>query len=488
MLAVEPDGGGVKVRTARRTLEADVAVVAAGPWATELLQPLGLSPPLGPGVAQVTFFEAPALLERPTFGDWREGAVGVYGHPVPGVGYKVGFDAASAEAWDPDATGYTPDAAEEARLLDWMREHAPGIEPRPLRSERHPWTMTPDGDLVVDRRGPVVILAGCSGHASSWRRRSAPRPPTSRRPERQPTWSTSASTARPWPSPPPPAWARRRNSAMSLSPTPTCRPTTRRRGPTSSAAPSCSCRPATTTRGCRRATRRWWRPRMEPATVHLLGRLDDVPALAVGLPADAPTPEGWHASGLRGYWDRLDEDHFALAGRAFQLLEWDRTSRFCGRCGTPTERCPANGRSTARPAAHHLPAPVPGGDRPGDARRAVLLRRACDFPAAFYSVLAGFVEPGESLEDTVRREIREEVGIEVTDIRYFGSQPWPFPNSLMIGFTATYAGGELRPEPTELADAGWFRWDALPDLPGRLSIARRLIDAFVDAKRAGATV
>ena len=165
VLAVEPAGGGVTVRTERRTLEADVAVVAAGPWAAELLQPLGLAPPLGPGVAQVTFFDAPALVDRPTFGDWQHGAVGVYGHPVPGVGYKLGFDAASAEAWDPDATGWAADADEEARLLDWMREHAPGIEPRPLRSERHPWTMTPDGDLVVDRRGPVVILAGCSGHA-----------------------------------------------------------------------------------------------------------------------------------------------------------------------------------------------------------------------------------------------------------------------------------------------------------------------------------
>jgi glycine/D-amino acid oxidase-like deaminating enzyme len=164
-LAVEPSDGGVSVRTARRTLEADVAVVAAGPWATELLAPIGLAPPLGPGVAQVTFFEDPRLVDRPTFGAWQDGAVGVYGHPVPGVGYKVAFDAANAAAWDPDATGYTVDGDEEARLLDWMRTYAPGIEPRPLRSERHPWTMTPDGDLVVDRRGPVVLLAGCSGHA-----------------------------------------------------------------------------------------------------------------------------------------------------------------------------------------------------------------------------------------------------------------------------------------------------------------------------------
>ena len=109
----------------------------------------------------------------------------------------------------------------------------------------------------------------------------------------------------------------------------------------------------------------------------------------------------------------------------------------------------------------------------------ILLARNVAFTAPFYSVLAGFVEPGESLEGTVRREIREEVGIEVRDIRYFGSQPWPFPHSLMIGFTADWAGGEIQIDERELADAGWFRADALPAIPPKLSIARRLIDAFV---------
>jgi NAD+ diphosphatase len=97
-----------------------------------------------------------------------------------------------------------------------------------------------------------------------------------------------------------------------------------------------------------------------------------------------------------------------------------------------------------------------------------------------YSVLAGFVEPGESLEEAVAREVKEEVGIDVKDIKYFGSQPWPFPHSLMIGFTATYAGGEISLDDSEIEDADWFRADHLPQIPGKISIARKLIDWFVE--------
>jgi NAD+ diphosphatase len=112
----------------------------------------------------------------------------------------------------------------------------------------------------------------------------------------------------------------------------------------------------------------------------------------------------------------------------------------------------------------------------------VLLARGANFPGKWFSLLAGFVEPGESLEETVAREVREEVGVELQDLRYFGSQPWPFGRSLMVGFTARYAGGELRPDPTEIAEAAWFRADAMPPLPPRISIARRLIDDFLQRK------
>ncbi len=115
----------------------------------------------------------------------------------------------------------------------------------------------------------------------------------------------------------------------------------------------------------------------------------------------------------------------------------------------------------------------------------VLLARSPGFPPGMYSVLAGFVEPGESIEETISREVREEVGIEVENIRYFGSQPWPFPHSLMIGFTADYATGTLRAEPEEIEDAGWYPVDDLPQLPPRVSIARAMIDEFYSATQPG---
>jgi NAD+ diphosphatase len=109
-----------------------------------------------------------------------------------------------------------------------------------------------------------------------------------------------------------------------------------------------------------------------------------------------------------------------------------------------------------------------------------LLARAARFTSGFYSTLAGFVEPGESLEETLVREVREEVGIEVREVRYFGSQPWPFPHSLMVGFFAEYAGGEIRVDGVEIVDARWFDRHALPPVPPRPSIARRLIDVWLN--------
>lgn len=117
------------------------------------------------------------------------------------------------------------------------------------------------------------------------------------------------------------------------------------------------------------------------------------------------------------------------------------------------------------------------------AKKRILLARNHRFPAGRYSVLAGFVEPGESLEECAAREVMEEVGIEIGNIHYFASQPWPFPNSLMLGFTAEYVGGDLNLEDAEIAEADWFGVNNLPNLPQRPSIARRLIDAYIEENR-----
>jgi NAD+ diphosphatase len=211
-----------------------------------------------------------------------------------------------------------------------------------------------------------------------------------------------------------------------------------------------------------------------------LGELDGVPTRSAELPDEHDAPDGMAFRSLRELYGRIDEELWTLAGRAAQLVEWDRTHVHCGRCGTPTEhapgerarRCPVCGLSAFPRLSPAVIMRVTRGDE-------ILLARAQRFPGGMYSVLAGFVEPGETLEECVAREVGEEVGIEVTDIRYFASQPWPFPHSLMIGFTATWVSGDLQIEEAEIADAQWFTRDDLPELPGSLSIARKLIDDWL---------
>lgn len=183
---------------------------------------------------------------------------------------------------------------------------------------------------------------------------------------------------------------------------------------------------------------------------------------------------------LRLLWGTLDETTWTLAGRAAQLVDWQRTHRFCGRCASPTEaaagerarRCPACGLLAFPRLA---PAVITLIER-DDGR--VLLARNPSFGIPMFSLLAGFVEPGETLEEAVARETFEEVGLRVTDIDYWGSQPWPFPHSLMVGFTARYAGGELVLQADEIAEAGWFSPDDLPMVPPNMSIAGRMIEAW----------
>jgi sarcosine oxidase len=165
-VAIDAASDGATVVTDARRVRAARVVIAVGPWSGALLRTVGIDVPLAPAIAQVTFLDAPGLVGRPGLADWlRDDGVGVYGHPVPGVGYKVAFDAGSTEPWRPDVVSWPPDLAEQERLLAWIRERMPTIEPRVARTQRHPWTMTPDGDFAIGRRGPIVVAAGCSGHA-----------------------------------------------------------------------------------------------------------------------------------------------------------------------------------------------------------------------------------------------------------------------------------------------------------------------------------
>lgn len=198
------------------------------------------------------------------------------------------------------------------------------------------------------------------------------------------------------------------------------------------------------------------------------------------LPKEFPLPETTRLLTLRQLFGQLDDHLYTLAGRAVQILNWDTSHQYCGCCATPMEEkegeiakiCPS---CSAISYPRLSPAVIMTVEREDE----ILLGRSPHFPKEMYSTLAGFVEPGETLEQAVQREIKEEVNVEVGDVRYFGSQPWPFPHSLMVGFTTRYARGDIILDPTEIEDARWFPRDALPKLPSRMSIARRLIDNFL---------
>lgn len=225
---------------------------------------------------------------------------------------------------------------------------------------------------------------------------------------------------------------------------------------------------------------------LTPLRTQYLGTYAGKHCYTVEIAETHTPPEGWASMGLRDVFARFEEPLAALSGRAYQILDWDRNHQYCSRCGTATaprtdERsrtCPSCGLTSYPPISPAIMILVT------DGRRMLLGRRAI-WPEKRYSALAGFVEPGETLEDTVRRETREEVGVEVKNIRYFGSQPWPFPHSLMIAFTAEYAGGEVKPDGVEIAEAAWFTPENLPKLPPSISISRRMIDTVAARLAAG---
>jgi NAD+ diphosphatase len=216
---------------------------------------------------------------------------------------------------------------------------------------------------------------------------------------------------------------------------------------------------------------------------HYLDRLDDVDCWALRLRS---APAGWRPVALRAAMMQFPELLSGIAGRAAQVLEWERAHRFCGVCGTPTVAHDSE-RSRLCPACRHVAYPrlspammalVWRGDE-------LLLARSPHYAPGMFSALAGFVEAGESLEDCVHREVAEEVGVRVRTLSYYGSQSWPFPHSLMVAFTAEWSSGDIVPQESEIESADWYRIDALPGVPPRFSIAGHLIRDTVERLRRG---
>lgn len=207
------------------------------------------------------------------------------------------------------------------------------------------------------------------------------------------------------------------------------------------------------------------------------GQWDDQPCRLVTLAEDSDPPEGWLLQNLTAPEPQLTIEELSLAGIAMQVAHWDGNSQFCSRCGEPMLWLPLQwGKQCLGCKATHFshihPCIIVLIWRPGE----ILLTRKSNWPPNRYSLVAGFLDLGECLEEAVVREAAEETRVQVGEIRYVGSQNWPFPSQLMAGFTAEYRSGELQVDEDELEDARWFALDRLPNLPPRRSIARYLID------------
>lgn len=211
---------------------------------------------------------------------------------------------------------------------------------------------------------------------------------------------------------------------------------------------------------------------------------DGTPVRAVNLDElTAPrglTPQQYTWMPLRQTFYHLTTEHYLKAGKCRELLYWDTQTQFCGRCGAPmqlhtaiSKRCTHCNNEVWPQLSTAIIVLIHRGEE-------VLLVHARSFQSDFYGLVAGFVETGETLEQAVHREVMEETGLTIRNLTYFGSQPWPYPCGLMVGFMAEYAGGELRLQESELSAGQWFRHDALPRVPSRLSIARKLLDAWME--------
>jgi NAD+ diphosphatase len=214
-----------------------------------------------------------------------------------------------------------------------------------------------------------------------------------------------------------------------------------------------------------------------------LGTLDGRVCMACEIDEEVTLPPSWRGLNIRELYGHLSEETYPVVGYAFQLLRWQHISRFCPVCATPTESiprswgriCPHCGHSSYPPVIPAIIVLVHRDDN------SILMAHKRGWGKR-YGLIAGFVEPGESLEECVRREIYEESGLEVDEITYAASQPWPFPSQIMLGFTAHYTGGTAHPDEDELDEVVWFTKDNLPQLPPPLSLAYTLVTTWFRAR------
>ena len=214
---------------------------------------------------------------------------------------------------------------------------------------------------------------------------------------------------------------------------------------------------------------------------HFLGYLDEDPCYVISVKKTKCILENHEFLNLRALFGRVPDELFGAISRALQIINWSKSNKFCGQCGSPLkeekkERAMICTKCDADPV---YPRIAPCVITLIHKENEVLLAHNINFPENFYSTLAGFIEPGESVEEALKREVIEEVGVEVGNIYYFGSQTWPFPSQLMLGYFAEYKSGEIIPDKVEIDQANWFDVNNLPNVPpSNVSISGKLIEAY----------
>ena len=218
-------------------------------------------------------------------------------------------------------------------------------------------------------------------------------------------------------------------------------------------------------------------------TVHNITPVGNIQVQAYRIEAPVTDDADYEMCGLRASYGKISHEHYLKAGKCAEIIYWDINTQYCGVCGAPmkkhteiSKRCTNCGKEVWPQLATAVIVLIRKGDE-------VLLVHAKNFRRDFYGLVAGFVETGETLEEAVEREVMEETGLKIKNLKYFASQPWPYPSGLMVGFNAEYAEGDIHLQRSELSDGGWFRRDNLPHIPEKLSIARQLIDNWLETSR-----